>query len=164
MVTRAEWDALSAREKGAVVAEKVMGLPAVELIRAENVERGWPAIWGWTADHARLGVAEIDDDYFSDAVVLMSLDDDEGVDVWYPPAYASSWDRMEEVATRLRELDYGVGLYGGTGGYGWEVELRPRGEDDGSAVGLAPTAPEALCIAALIALGWMETLWPREGE
>ena len=112
-MTRAEWDALTSREKDAVVAEKVVGWPPMPV--------GVPG-------------------------------------VGYRPRYTESWDAMREVVEKMVSLDYGVALdggsYDGTGVFGWECAFCPHGEE--AFPDEAPTAPEAVCIAALAALGHME--------
>ena len=120
-MTREEWDALSAREKDAIVAEKVMG-------------------WEW--DGRMLCWLPYPGCKFSETW---------GRDAFCP---TTSWGAMRLVAEKFSSfrLDkWGAGTRKGMW-EAWATMYKP----EAFATALATTAPEAVCLAALTALGVIE--------
>jgi len=144
---RPEWDALSTRERDAVVDEKVMGrsIPSVDDCMEEAV-RVWKNQPGCTR-------------FYRGFLAHMEPDGTPIFDGYNIKPYTTSWDAMREVVEKAT-------------GRGWSVQMGIN--DDGSAFahlfsapgpdgecfsvgyGAAPMLPEAVCIAALVALGHME--------
>jgi hypothetical protein len=154
-MTRAEWDALTAREKDALVGRALRFSPRIVHIAtcdggvsaAATTSRDGPWFYegdlqGWLAgQHARgrmLGYA---------------------MGTWERwPHFTTSWDAMREVVERLHATVSPNGDH-------HVVEMELNGVDawvcvdrmeDWQARVTAPTAPEAVCIAALTALGHMD--------
>jgi len=124
-MTRAEWDALDPREKDALVAEKVMGFEKRDCIsRIDGDYLGWL----WFQDGKERGSDEAKCNWFT-----------------------TSWDAMREVVEKMQEdCDVFLEFWGDRE---WTVANHPVGFRDAGYVVTAATLPEAVCIAALTALG-----------
>lgn len=126
-MTRAEWDALSARERDAVVAEKVMGWVLMKGDRRYGSPHG----------NVKGGLA--------------------GIPTSLIHPYTTSWDAMREVVEKMREKSDGhFTLLAFT--TNWRAKFDTPWQWDtcpGQFLSFveATTAPEAVCIAALTALG-----------
>ena len=132
-MTRAEWDALSAREKDAIVAGKMMG---------------WS--YGFCIPFDGTGYVENRDGTISEFCVKCGKP--RGYhDGW--PAYTTSWDAMREVVEKI----HGHGLYLAMSKppdrLTWDVRGWNEKTNDTRFCVHAETLPEAVCIAALTALG-----------
>ena len=188
---RAEWDALSAREKDAIVAEKVIGLDVRGMAFAINPEGDWsihtndedPENWMCAAgkhpvyrewDHYREPPTWeesiwSDEDtpehrtWFADELAEFNRDMERWGchhhDLGVVPFYTTSWDAMREVVERMH-----------ADGFAWSIGEYVPGEPDaffhaphdGNVTNASgPSAPEAICIAALTALGHMDPTHPR---
>ena len=127
MLTRAEWDKLTPRERDAAYA-KATGWKRVRVLGGEPDE-----YVGEPPDHP-------------------------GEDNWIVPRFTTSWDAMRECVERLRGEFGCIELV-----VGEDEPDDPNsascwiGVGEGVAKAYAPTLPEAVCVAALVALGHMET-------
>jgi hypothetical protein len=142
-VTRAEWDVLAPRERDALVAEKVMGWEKRRQFLSEHnfgkdlPDRGdwvWSDPGQWKTHHH---IVEDHNPWYEDDV--------------FEPGFSptSSWDAMREVVEKT--LDWRLTMDGGEyAGDRWNVTMIGNDYD---VYASAPTLPEAVCIAALTALG-----------
>jgi len=129
-MTRAEWDALSAREKDALVAEKVMGWVRYK-------PKSLPPEWVIPDTNTRGLVG---------TVVRFA-------DVWRP---TTSWDAVREVVEKMLDRGYRtLHISHGAPHDLWYCSFFKSKDEKGAAVEAA-TAPEAVCIAALTSFGHME--------
>lgn len=152
-MTRTEWDALSDREKDAVVAEKVMGY------RVIVIEPEWYRlpVKCFYEDGCSLIQYTYDANACNAMMYRNGKDDSDGT---APPLphYTSdeSWDDLREVAEKVM----GDAPPRGITGHTFWLERESAGcwvsSFWGRKSGEAATAPEAVCIAAMIALGHME--------
>ena len=145
-MTRAQWDAMELRERDAVVAEKVMGLEylCVGYFGTEDETPRMRELHGWMG---RVGIWSVGS-YF------VNVDSDFWIEA-ERRQYTTSWDAMREVVEKMRAA-----------GWSWSVDHTwgaryaragfTRLHKDEYASGYAEAAPEAVCIAALTALGHME--------
>ncbi len=135
---RAEWDALSAREKDAVVAEKVMG-----------------ALWWRSSSTGRRALfMEKPPEWFTER----ADGTEDRVGDWNHyggfASYTTSWDAMREVVEKMSGDGFAWSIYDYVPGDRGAFFHAP---DSGPVThATAPTEPEAVCIAALTALGHME--------
>jgi len=145
-MTRSEWDALTEwGARDAVVAENVMGLEYREW-KPFYSPRGW-----YPVGHTGPCTGE-----------------DGGTPRGYCadlPTYTHDWEAMREVVEQMESEDFWVRMVrltvrnqdGTEGPLEWLVDFRcVRAGTRGDHQATAPTLPEAVCIAALTALGHME--------
>jgi hypothetical protein len=148
-MTRKEWDALGARGKDAVVADRVMG-----------------ALWWRSSSTGRRALfMEHPPEWFK-----VQADGTEALVGGFATyggfrSYTTSWDAMREVVEKMEALKFWASMVyktdrnpdGTESAPGWYVVLRcVHGGTRGDYVAFAPMLPEAVCIAALTALGHME--------
>lgn len=157
-MTRAEWDALGEREKDAVVAEKVMGF------RVVTIKPKWyrlPVQCFYEEDSPLIAYSL--DANACNAMMYRNGEDDRDGTAPPLPHYTSdeSWDDLREVVDGVMGSDPPRGITGHT----FWLERESAGcwvcSFWGERSAEAPTAPEAVCIAALTALGHMDPTGPR---
>ncbi|GMV06738.1 MAG: hypothetical protein AMXMBFR53_30130 [Gemmatimonadota bacterium] len=145
-MTRAEWDAMNPRERDAYVAEKVMGWEVTHRGRRvrPGVDRADPHVGGVPREvrgftglaDAREWIGHKCGRYTTTPEGMMAVVEKMADEGWF----ASVVYRLHEVPDRVV----------------WDVALREIVEPWGTATAWADTAPEAVALAALTALGHME--------
>lgn len=146
-MTRAEWDALSARERDAVVGRALGFTPAIEHIA--TCDGGVSA----AATTSRTGPWFYENDLrdWLDRQHAKWLMTGYTMATWERwPAFTESWDAMREVVEKMGDTWFHLGRFAKAGPQ-WRAQF---GMDTADAY--ADTAPEAVAIAALTALGHME--------